>query len=375
MQKKLGALIIIILIIIFAFFAFKWVKHRMEYAITNAVFVESDYISNVGFHRVSGKIVQMYKKEGDSVKKGEPLAKLYDGDFKIELRATEEKIKSLRYKKQALIEKINRVKKELDINQEIALLGVEEIKQKIQEFNYNITQLDIQLSQLKKDKDRLKRLLERKLIPQKKYEEIETQYRVLTEKKQQLEKMLSQLKTVKEKAQKNLSLAQIKKDLLKELNKELKAVDSQIRALEKQKEDIQNKIKYTLLTAPFDGYVGKKFVSVGDSVKAGMPVYSIIEKDSFYINVLLEENKLKGVKVGSKAKIKLDAYPDEEFEGEVEVINYATAAKYALVPRDISAGEFTKVVQRIPVKIRITKGKKELLRVGLGGEVEIKRED
>jgi len=144
--------------------------------------------------------------------------------------------------------------------------------------------------------------------------------------------------------------------------------------LEKKKEDIENKLKYTVLKAPFDGYIGKKFVSVGDSVKAGMPVYSIIKKDSFYINVLLEENKLKGIRVGSKARIKLDAYPDEEFEGVVEVINYATAAKYALVPRDISAGEFTKVVQRVPVKIRITKGKMELLRVGLGGEVEIKRD-
>ncbi|NPA51426.1 MAG: HlyD family efflux transporter periplasmic adaptor subunit [Aquificae bacterium] len=375
MQKKLGALIIILLIVLFAIFAFRWVKHRIEYAVTNAVFVESDYISNIGFHRVSGKITHMYKKEGDIVKTGEPLAKLYDKDYKVELKSTQDKIKALTYKKQALEEKINRIKKELDINQEVAFLGLQEINQKIEEFKYNITQLEIQLAQLKKDRDRLKRLLEKKLIPSKSYEEVQTQYQVLTEKKQQLEKTLAQLQTVKQKAEKNLSLAKVKKEILKELKKELKAVDSQLKALEKQKEDIENKLTYTLLTAPFDGYIGKKFVSVGDSIKAGMPVYSIIKKDSFYINVLLEENKLKGIKIGSKAKIKLDAYPDEEFEGEVEVINYATAAKYALVPRDISAGEFTKVVQRVPVKIRITKGKKELLRVGLGGEVEIKRED
>lgn len=375
MQKKIGILVVIILIIIFAILAFKWIKHRMEYAITNAVFVESDYISNVGFHRVSGKIVQMYKKEGDFVKKGEKLAKLYDKDFKIELKATEDKIKALNYKKQALIEKIKRIKKELNLNQEVAYLGLKEVNQKIEEFKFNINQLDIQLAQLKKDRDRLKRLLEKKLIPQKKYEEVQTQYRVLQEKRQQLDKMLSQLQVVKEKAEKNVSLTEVKKGILKELEKQLKSLESQLKALEEQKIDIQNKIQYTVLTAPFDGYIGKKFVSVGDSVKAGMPVYSIIKKDSFYINVLLEENKLEGIKVGSKAKIKLDAYPDEEFEGVVETINYATAAKYALVPRDISAGEFTKVVQRIPVKIKITKGKKELLRVGLGGEVEIKREE
>ena len=62
------------------------------------------------------------------------------------------------------------------------------------------------------------------------------------------------------------------------------------------------------------------------------------------------------------------------FEGVVEEISPASAATFALVPRDISAGEFTKVVQRIPVKIRIKKGNLSLLRVGMGGRVEIKRE-
>lgn len=374
MQKKIGLAVVVLLIIIFSFFAFKWIKHRMEYAITNAVFVESDHISNVGFHRVSGKIVELYKNEGDFVKEGEPLAKLYDKDFKIELESTLDRIKALEYKKQALLKKIDRIRRELQINEDVANLDLLSVKQKINEFKYSITQLEIQISQVEKDRNRLKRLLEKKLIPEKRYEDIDTHYRVLLEKRQQLKKILSQLEITKRKAEESIKLAETKKGILKELEKELKSLESQIKALEKNKEDIENKLKYTVLKAPFDGYIGKKFVSVGDSVKAGMPVYSIIKKDSFYINVLLEENKLKGIRVGSKAKIKLDAYPDEEFEGVVEVINYATAAKYALVPRDISAGEFTKVVQRVPVKIRITKGKMELLRVGLGGEVEIKRD-
>ncbi len=374
MQKRIGLGIVVFLIIIFSVFAFKWIKHRIEYAITNAVFVESDHISNVGFHRVSGKIIQMYKKEGDTVKKGEPLAKLYDKDYKVELESTQKKLKALRFKKQALKQRIDRVKKELDLNEKVASLNLQEINQKIEEFKFNITQLDIQISQVKKDRNRLKRLLDKKLIPEKRFEDVDNQYRVLIEKRKQLEEILSQLETTKKKAQEALKLAKVKKEILKELNKELKALNAQIEALKKKEEDIKNKLDYTVLRAPFDGYIGKKFVYVGDSVKAGMPVYSVIKKDSFYINVLLEENKLEGIRVGSKARIKLDAYPDEEFEGIVEVINYATAAKYALVPRDISSGEFTKVVQRVPVKIKITKGKKELLRVGLGGEVEIKRD-
>ena len=70
----------------------------------------------------------------------------------------------------------------------------------------------------------------------------------------------------------------------------------------------------------------------------------------------------------------LDAYPDKEFTGVVREVMPASAATFALVPRDISAGEFTKVAQRIPVRIEITGGDRSLLRVGLGGEVEIKRQ-
>ncbi|MEJ2689793.1 MAG: HlyD family secretion protein, partial [Deltaproteobacteria bacterium] len=88
----------------------------------------------------------------------------------------------------------------------------------------------------------------------------------------------------------------------------------------------------------------------------------------------LEENKLSGVKAGSSVVLRVDAYPDKKFNGEVTEVMPASAATFALVPRDISAGEFTKVAQRIPVRIAITSGDLSLLRVGLGGEVEIKRQ-
>ncbi len=137
---------------------------------------------------------------------------------------------------------------------------------------------------------------------------------------------------------------------------------------------MENKISYTKLKAPFDGIIAKRFVYKGSVIRSGMPVYSIIPENSIYINVLLEETKLEGVKVGAPVKIKIDAYPDKKFEGVVEKIEPVSAAKFALVPRDISAGEFTKVAQRIPVRLKITKGDLSILRVGMGGEVEIKRQ-
>ncbi len=91
------------------------------------------------------------------------------------------------------------------------------------------------------------------------------------------------------------------------------------------------------------------------------------------MEALLEEDKLKGVKVGNKVIFRPDAFKNAEFVGKVIEISPASAATFALVPRDVSAGEFTKVVQRIPVKIELIEGPIELLRVGIGGSVKIER--
>jgi membrane fusion protein (multidrug efflux system) len=120
--------------------------------------------------------------------------------------------------------------------------------------------------------------------------------------------------------------------------------------------------------------VARRFVSLGDVVAKGQAVFALVDPGDVFAVALLEENKLKGVVAGAKVDLTLDAYPKKHFLGEVQEVMPASAATFSLVPRDISAGEFTKVAQRIPVRIAITEGDLTLLRVGLGGEVEIKRQ-
>jgi len=119
--------------------------------------------------------------------------------------------------------------------------------------------------------------------------------------------------------------------------------------------------------------VVKRYVSEGEVVRPGQFIYAIYDPKDLYVLVLLEETKLGGVREGNQVWIRIDAYPEEGFEGVVEEIGRAAAAKFALIPRDVTAGEFTKVAQRIPVKVKIVKGKVDLLRVGMGGEVAIEK--
>jgi len=373
-KNKIGIVIILLLIAVFSIFAFKWVKHRMEYAVTDAVFVESDSMANLSFYRVKGRIVKLLKKEGDYVKKGEVIAVLDDTDYRTKLEQIKNQIESLRLKKKALQEKLSKIEEAVKIQIRTSLLNLQQVKASIEATKHQINQIEKEIRLAKKDEERFRSLLKKELIPERKYDLVKTKLDVLLEKKKYAQKKLEELKIQQKKAEEGITLAENEKKSIKELKKEIESLSKKIKSLEKQKEDVENQIRYTKLISPYNGRIAKKFVSEGEVIPSGRPVYSVVPENSLYILVLLEETKLDGIRVGSKANVYIDAYPDKKYRGEVFEINPATAAKFALVPRDVTAGEFTKVAQRIPVKIRITEGDISVLKVGLGGEVEIKKE-
>ena len=374
MNKKIGVVILLVLIIGFSVVAYKWIHHRLNYITTDAVFVEVDDLTNLSFKRVAGKIQKVFVEEGDEIKKGQILAKLDDADYKLKLEKLDYELKSLDAKLKALQIKKDRITKELSINLQVSKLKKEQLQNKLKSVKANLSSIDAKIQQLLKDEKRFKNLVEKQLAPKRKLEEIQTNLKVLLSKKEALISQIEELKTGLKIVEENIKLAKAKQKQKDELSKKIVSLKEKINSLKKDRQDLQNLIKYTQIKAPFDGKVAKVFKKESEVVSSGMPVLSVVPKEGFYINVLLEETKLDGLKIGSKAIIKIDAYPDKTFEGIVEKIMPTTASKFALVPRDITAGEFTKVAQRIPVRIKITKGDISLLKVGLGGEVEIKRE-
>lgn len=373
MKRKIGVVTIVILLIIFSFLAFRWIKHRMDYAVTDAVFVKADELSNVGFQKVSGRVIKLYKDLGDKVKKGEVIAELDPTDYALNIQNIKAKIESLEATKEQLKIQLARTSEELNINYSISELSASEVEKRKQALQKQLAQVQAQLQLAKRDKDRYENLLQQGVIPRRTYEEADTRYKVLKEQEESLKKNLEEIAISHERSLKGINLSRIAFLKEKELQAQIASIEKEIESLKRQEEIAENDLLNTKLIAPFDGIVAKRYVSVGDVVGPGSPIYALVKPDSMYVEVLLEESKLKGVQKGCIAYVRLDAYPDKLFEGVVEEISPASAATFALVPRDVSAGEFTKVVQRIPVKIRITKGDLSLMRVGMGGEVEIKR--
>ncbi|HZD95563.1 MAG TPA: HlyD family secretion protein [Candidatus Sulfotelmatobacter sp.] len=113
-------------------------------------------------------------------------------------------------------------------------------------------------------------------------------------------------------------------------------------------------LKYTKIYAPVTGVLSKRNVEPGQVVQAGQPVFSIVNLDDIWTTANFKETQLRSMRVGQPAKVKVDAY-GHEYDGTVESIGGATGARFSLLPPENATGNYVKVVQRIPVRIRFDK--------------------
>ncbi len=135
----------------------------------------------------------------------------------------------------------------------------------------------------------------------------------------------------------------------------------------------QYKLEHAQYVAPIDGIVVNKTFRVGDLVGAGQPLFVLIDSSQYWVVANFSEKKLNRIKVGQPAKISLDMYPDYEISGVVEDINFSSGASYSLLPAQNASGNWVKVAQRFPVKIKLTQipNKVVVLRVGASCSVTI----
>ncbi len=126
-------------------------------------------------------------------------------------------------------------------------------------------------------------------------------------------------------------------------------------------------LSFTKITAPAPGAISKKMVEVGQLVQPGQMLMNIASDTGMFITANFKETQLAKLRVGQSVEMEVDAYDGARIEGVVESISAATGARFTLLPPDNASGNFTKVVQRVPVRIRITKGldAERPLRIGL----------
>ncbi|WP_045392242.1 HlyD family secretion protein [Falsirhodobacter sp. alg1] len=149
--------------------------------------------------------------------------------------------------------------------------------------------------------------------------------------------------------------------------------EGQRRQLELAVDQAQRDLDMTVLRAPMDGTLANSATEVGDLVTAGTRLAAVVPANGLYIEANFKETQMPGVVVGATVHITFDAIPDHEFEGHVVSIAPATGAVFSLLPAENATGNFTKVVQRVPVRISIPDDAQAMdqLRAGLSAVVSV----
>jgi len=122
------------------------------------------------------------------------------------------------------------------------------------------------------------------------------------------------------------------------------------------RDNAQLQLSYTHITAPVSGIISRKQVEVGQLVQAGQPLLTVVSDTGVWVTANFKETQLSDLKVGQPVELDIDAYGGCQSKGVVESVSAATGAKFALLPPDNATGNFTKVVQRVPARIKITEG-------------------
>ena len=116
---------------------------------------------------------------------------------------------------------------------------------------------------------------------------------------------------------------------------------------------IETQLENCIILSPVTGIVAKRWVLPGEVVQPGQPVFSVYDRSETWVTANLEETSLHAVHLDQEVEIAVDSYPDRSFSGRVFEIGSSTASQFSLIPPNNASGNFTKVTQRVPVKISI----------------------
>jgi membrane fusion protein (multidrug efflux system) len=304
--------------------------------------------------RVSGYISKVYVKDNDYVKKGDTLFTIDKRDYQLKIEEANAAF--------VAAEGGYEVAKE-DIGSALASVAVSDAN--VQSAGGNIETAKIRLGRATSDYVRYENLYKNHSITKQQYEqalaakqEAESQVRIL----QQQQKATAYQKTVIE-AKSRVS------------NKQTQVAAANINKAKALLEAAQLNLTYTVVTAAIDGQVSKIDIQPGQLVQAGQSLFYIINNSEAWVVANFKETQLNKMIIGQKVTIKVDAYPDYEFEGTLTSFSPATGSRFSLLPPDNATGNFVKTIQRLPVKISLNASndpkKIELLRPGMNADVDV----
>ncbi len=270
---------------------------------------------------IKGKVIKVFVNDNQPIKAGEPLLKIYSGDYLYLFREKERNLSALKAQGDAIEASIEEKKK--------ALARTEAVLKATRAENILAS----------KELKRTKRLLKENVVSQSKYDHVESQWMVA-----QANRDASRAAVAESRA-----AIQPLKDSSTAQNFRIKEAEA---ALGLAKINLSR----TLVVAPISGRIAMKNVERGKYVQPGQPLLAIVDTGDVWIVANFKETQINNMRAGQPVDIKVDAYPGVILKGHVGSFQPGTGSVFSLLPPENATGNFIKVVQRVPVKIIIDSG-------------------
>ncbi|WP_338524994.1 HlyD family secretion protein [Pseudomonas batumici] len=302
---------------------------------TDDAYVQADFTTLAP--QVSGTVDKVLVEDNQPVKKGQLLVAIDDRDFVVAVNAAKAQVASAQAGIGSL--EAHLIQQESAIRQAHAAVAADDAALKLARVN------------------------------QARYRNLASDGSGTVQARQQAETQLSIQLARGEKSQAGLQAARQQVDVLKADLEKARAALAQAQAAQAAAE---LKLSYTRISAPIDGMVGQKSVRIGAFVNTGNPLLAIVPLDAVYITANFRETQLARVQPGQAVDIEVDALPGEALKGTVESLGPASGVSYSAVAPHNATGNFTKIVQRLPVRIRMNPAQSSAAKLRVGMSVTAK---
>src|SRR5271157_4778494 len=295
--------------------------------------------------KVAGIVLNVRVSDYQEVHKGELLVELEDNDFKAQVAQASAAVEAAK----AAIENNVRQRELQDARIQKALAGIDQAKAQIAAAQAGKEAVQADLVRARSERKRQEGLFQTHSTTQQKVEVAVADEERLAAQLASREADLAQARTMLRSSELSAEAERRTKTVLESQEVQLSA---DLRAREANLVVAQVNLGYTKIYAPGDGTVGERQVRPGQLVPPGTQVISFVDVTK-WVQANYRETQLTNVKVGDPAELRIDEYPGHVIHGKVVQIAPASGSQFALLPPDNATGNFTKVVQRIPVKIAL----------------------
>ena len=306
--------------------------------------------------RADGWVMEMPALEGTRVAAGEVVTRIDDRVARLRADALRAQIEGFSAERAKL-----RAERLLSLNQADALMRTRTSTVMVREKALAALKSDLDLAKL--ELERNWSLFERRVAG-------ERQFQMAQAAVVKLESQILQLQAEHERAEGSLDEARVEHDRLGVIDAQIAALDHQAANLAAQLSQQNVDIEDRTIRSPVPAVIDRTFVLPGEYVQAGQRILLLHDPNEVWVEANIKETQVGRLKLGQKVHVSVDAYPDDTFTGRVSRIGSATTARFALLPTPNPSGNFTKITQRVPVKIDIVDPPKPLT-PGMMVEVEI----